>query len=75
MVRGKFTLIKSTELSFSKTIRILEFTAVSNDNTEENTKFHKYTPSGTITMTVDNPAALDKFALGSAYYVDFTPVN
>ena len=35
----------------------------------------KYTPSGAITMTIDNPEALDQFKVGDEFYVDFTPVT
>ncbi|HZP68370.1 MAG TPA: hypothetical protein VFB29_00375 [Pseudolabrys sp.] len=42
-------------------------------NGEENKSFSKYTPQGTIALTITNPDAIDKFSLGEAYYVDFTP--
>lgn len=41
----------------------------------ENAKFTKATPSGEITMRVDNPAAAVQFEPGKAYYVDFTPAD
>lgn len=41
---------------------------------KDNETWSKYTPSGKIEMAITNPAAIDAFALGEAYYVDFTPV-
>lgn len=40
-----------------------------------NEVWSKYTPAGELRMTVTNPAAIDFFALGDAYYLDFTPVE
>jgi len=39
---------------------------------EEDKQFHKYTPSGSIKLTVDNPPLIEKLKLGQSYYVDFT---
>lgn len=41
-------------------------------NGTENHKFTKATPSGEITMRVDNPEASVQFVPGHEYYVDFT---
>jgi hypothetical protein len=40
----------------------------------ENQRFHKATPSGQLTMTVDNPPAAEVFVPGAEFYLDFTPV-
>ena len=40
----------------------------------EDQRFSKATPSGSLRMQVDNPAALEQFEPGKAYYLDFTPV-
>ena len=37
-----------------------------------NKTWAKYTPSGSIELQIDNPAAMDQFKLGQAYMVDFT---
>lgn len=73
-VRGKFRLSEITHLEYNETAKRLLFNAVCNDSTEENAKFHKYTPSGTISMVVDNPEAMKQFELRKEYYVDFSPV-
>ena len=42
-------------------------------DSEENKSFAKYTPAGEISLTITNPAAIEAFELGKAYYIDFTP--
>jgi hypothetical protein len=44
-------------------------------NTTENEQFMKATPWGEIRMGIDNPAALEQFAVGKSYYVDFNPAE
>jgi hypothetical protein len=39
----------------------------------ENGRFTKATPSGEITMRVDNPEAAVQFIPGESYYVTFEP--
>lgn len=41
----------------------------------ENQSFSQYTPNGTMTITVTNPAVLGTFALGSEYYIDLIPAE
>ncbi len=71
-VRAKFTLtsIKSHANWSAKT---LTFQAVYDQSIPEDQRFQKATPSGQFEMTVDNPAALEQFVLGQAYYFDMTP--
>ena len=42
---------------------------------EGNKDWSKYTPQGSLEMTVTNPAAIAGFELGQCYYLDFTPVE
>lgn len=74
-VRGKFKLSERTEVEWNRTSRRLKFHAVCNDDTDENQKFHKATPSGEISIVVDNPNAVSQFEIGKTYYVDFTPAE
>ena len=71
-VRGKFKLMESTQFDYSKDARRLKFSAVYSNDTPENERFHKATPSGEIVMTVDNPSAASQFEVGKYYYVDFS---
>lgn len=72
MVRGKFTLQSITHHSWSPTAQTFKFGAIYDTTTEENRKFTKATPTGTLEMTVDNPPAQAFFEIGKAYYLDFT---
>lgn len=72
MVRGKFTLQSITQHSWSPTAQTFKFGAIYDTATEENRKFTKATPTGTLEMTVDNPPAQVFFEIGKSYYLDFT---
>jgi hypothetical protein len=48
------------------------FTATSDYDTPENLRFAQSTPSGSLAMTVDNPAV--EFVPGLDYYLDFSLV-
>ena len=50
----------------------IKLVPVYNDG-EENASWSKWTPSGSIEMAVTNPAAVDQFELGKAYFINFTP--
>jgi hypothetical protein len=67
--RGKFQCNSVTTFA-QGTGREYQFYAVCNDGTPENDRFHKYTPSGSIKIIVDNPNIT--FEPGKVYYVDFT---
>ena len=38
----------------------------------ENQRYHKYSPSGKLEITVSNPALRGAFKPGKSYYLDFT---
>lgn len=42
---------------------------------EENEKFYKYTPGGTVIMEVVSPEVAQNFKVGAEYYLDFTEVK
>ncbi|TSD89073.1 hypothetical protein FFK22_008820 [Mycobacterium sp. KBS0706] len=42
------------------------------DGSDENNTYAKFSPSGTLSLTVANPALIGKFAEGEEYYLDFT---
>jgi len=72
MVRGKFTLQSIQHHSWSPTAQTFKFGAVYDNGTEENKRYAKATPNGTLEMTVDNPPAQAFFELGKSYYLDFS---
>lgn len=41
-------------------------------NGPANKTWSKYTPSGSMELSITNPAAFDQMKLGQAYFVDFT---
>lgn len=42
------------------------------DGLDEDNQFAKFSPSGSLTITVSNPALLGKFKPGEKYYLDFS---
>lgn len=42
------------------------------DGSDENNTFAKLSPSGSLSLTVANPALFGKFDEGEEYYLDFT---
>jgi hypothetical protein len=55
----------------------VELSAVGADGIPENERYHRYTPSGSLKISVDNPPVLEMFrsSLGKAYYLDFSPAE
>lgn len=45
------------------------------DGSDENNTYAKFSPSGSFSLTIANPALIGKFAEGEEYYVDFTKAN
>lgn len=48
----------------------VELTPVSDD---ANKTWSKWTPGGSVKLTINNPEAFDQFQPGETYFVDFTP--
>lgn len=71
MIRSKWRLTSVTDYGSS---RKMKFSPVCADDIPENQRFHKYTPSGDMEMTVTNEAIYDQFVVGKCYYFDQTPV-
>lgn len=72
-VRAKFTVteIRQRHQWGGRTI-ILQ--PVYDTSIPEDQRFYDATPSGSMEMMVNNPAAIERLALGASFYVDFTPV-
>ncbi len=73
-VRAKFTVTSITEYSWGSGRRVT-LSPVYDPALPEDRRYAKATPSGEIWMQVDNPTALGVLALGTAFYVEFTPVE
>lgn len=57
----------------SQVARSYEFMAVYDPAVPEDQRYAKASPSGSLTIQVDNPAVT--FEPGRSYYLDFTPVD
>lgn len=53
--------------------KTVKFSAQYDDRIPEHRRFHKATPCGELSMTVNNPIALEQFENGKYYYLDITP--
>jgi hypothetical protein len=74
--RAKFTCTREIHTKWSNKAdpqRSYDFHAVYDPTQPEDQRFAKATPSGSLTITVDNPALT--FEPGKAYYLDITPAD
>lgn len=77
MIRAKFSVvsvIKNEDL-VSPSEAVCLVAVYSSDPTSENYSWSKWTPAGTLNMTINNPECFGKFVQGKQYYLDFTPVE
>lgn len=71
-VRAKFRVHSVLDFGQSKEVSMGPVYEGSLGDNEENKRFTKATPNGTLKMTVDNPYAADQFAPGQEWFLDFT---
>ena len=45
------------------------------DGSDEDQQFARWSPSGSLELTVANPNLIGKFAVGDTFYLDFIPVE
>ncbi|WP_292099351.1 hypothetical protein [Mesorhizobium sp.] len=45
------------------------------DGSDEDQQFARFSPMGSLSLTVANPALIGKFAVGDTFYLDFERVN
>jgi hypothetical protein len=45
------------------------------DGLDEDNTFAKWSPSGSLSLTITNPALWDQFKPGQKFYIDFTPAE
>jgi hypothetical protein len=75
MVRAKVVCAYVQDFGHTKQVKLVPVTPNSDDNIPENERFHKYTPNGSIELTIDNPVAAEQFKPQQTYYLDFTPAE
>lgn len=75
-VRAKMQLMCITETKWGagEGSKVLRFQSQYDTSIPEDQRFQKATPSATADFQIDNPAALEQFTPGKAYYLDFSPV-
>lgn len=71
-IRAKFQCQSETRHAHTEA-RTFKFQAMYDDSLPEDQRFAKYTPTGSLEIYVDNPAA--QFQVGTQYYLDFTKVD
>lgn len=73
--RAKFQCVSETRSSYNATdgVRSYRFQAMYDADVPEDQRYAKYTPTGHLEITVDNPNV--QFELGKSYYLDFTPAD
>jgi len=72
MTRAKFRCNQVTQNAGSDA-KQYSFAPVYDTSIPEDLRYSKYTPSGSLTLHVDNPAV--NFELGKQYYIDITPAG
>ena len=70
-VRAKFRCDSITKTEHGTSIKLYPVTSGS----DENEKFYKYTPAGSVELSTINAEAAKQFVPGAEYYVDFTPMD
>jgi len=45
------------------------------DGSDENNTYAKFSPSGQLQLTIQNPALIGNFAVNEEYYLDFTKAS
>lgn len=73
-IKAKFKVTTVKHVDWSDAVRVIELSAVTSGS-KENADWSKWTPAGSISLTIDNPVASDQLKLGSEVYVELTPAN
>lgn len=69
--RAKFYVESKTEIKDGFKVNLRAVSAIG----DENEKFFKYTPSGSLELGLVQKETADKFTVGKEYYLDFTEVE
>ena len=72
-VRCKMKLVSITCFP-NTTQQRFRFEVSYDDSIPEDQRFYKYTPTGHMEITVDNPLVQESYQLGNSYYFDSVPV-
>lgn len=75
VVRAKVQVQEVKQTNWQPNAREITARCVHSSDIEEDKRFSEATPSGSITLFVNNPAAIEKLPLGKQFYVDFIPAD
>lgn len=64
--------VSSESLTFSFPSKDSSYPA---DGSDEDQQFARFTPNASLSMTINNPSLVGKFAVGDTFYLDFVPVQ
>jgi hypothetical protein len=70
MIRAKFTVMRVTQDGDNEVV-----TAEAAIEGDDNKDWAKYTPAGSLSMTIGNPAAQGALKEGQSFYLDITPIE
>lgn len=73
MVRAKFKVMNIEDMPGPTPGKTIYLQPVYTGS-EENERFYRMTPGGSIVLGTVNEEAAKQFAVGQEFYVDFTPV-
>lgn len=73
-MRAKMSITKIERHAASEVLSFSPVCAKSypSDGSDENNTYAKFSPAGSLSLTVANPTLLGKFNPGEEYYLDFT---
>jgi len=74
MVRAKFKVVSITEHDGNSAARTIKLEPRYDETIPEDRRFAQATPTGEMSIYVNNPAAVEYLTLGRLFYLDFTPV-
>lgn len=80
-MRAKFYITGIEQFGEPVTQERVSFSAVGksgsygDDGLDEDNTYARYSPSGSLSLTIANPALLGKFTVGEKFYLDFEPAE
>jgi hypothetical protein len=75
MVRAKFRVMSVAQDVYQSAARTIKLAPHYDDAIPEDQRFAQATPTGELTMYVNNPRAVAELELGKYFYLDFVPVE
>lgn len=76
MMRAKMTVRSVEKFQQGESLKMAPVCGKLGENGEsEDNTFARYTPSGSLELSITNPALFDQIKPGDTFYVDFTKVE